>query len=48
MTTKIRGQPVGKTASKESPSDLIGPDGLAGDKEAAVLHAVGCTRVLSN
>lgn len=41
LTTKIRNQPVGKSAYKWSPSDLIGPDGLSNDNEATVLQAVG-------
>lgn len=47
LTTKIRGQPVGKTAYMQSPSDLMGPDRLSSDNEVTVLHAVGCTGVIS-
>lgn len=46
LTTKIRGQPVGKTAYKWSPSDSIGRDGLSNDKESTVLCAVRYTRVI--
>lgn len=46
LTTKIRGQPVGKTAYKWTPSDSIGRDGLSNDKESTVLRAVRYTRVI--